>query len=200
LLDMVRSMMSKAELSRSFWRFTLETATFMLNCVSSKSVEKTPYELWFGRISNVSFIKIWGCEAYVKQLISNKLSPRSDKCIFVGYPKETKRYYFYYKSENNIVFARHAVFLKKEFLTRRSSGSNVQLEEIQITHESDIGGDFTIPSMDVEASGSRTSELSSHGDENVVQDTPPQCVVEETSEPHALRKSSRSSHPPERWL
>jgi hypothetical protein len=27
--------------------------------------------------------------------------------------------------------------------------------------------------MDAEASGSRTSELSSHGDENVVQDTPP---------------------------
>jgi Reverse transcriptase (RNA-dependent DNA polymerase) len=54
--------------------------------------------------------------------------------------------------------------------------------------------------MDVEASGSRTSELSSHGDENVVQDTPPQGVVKEASEPHALRRSSRSSHPPKRWL
>jgi Reverse transcriptase (RNA-dependent DNA polymerase) len=76
----------------------------------------------------------------------------------------------------------------------------VQLEEIQITHESDVGGDFTIPSMDAEASGSRTSKLSSHDDEKVVQDMPPQGVVEEASEPHALRRSSRSSHPPERWL
>jgi GAG-pre-integrase domain/Integrase core domain len=58
LLDMVRSMMSKAELSRSFWGFTLEAAVFMLNRVPSKFVEKTPYELWFGRILNVSFIKI----------------------------------------------------------------------------------------------------------------------------------------------
>jgi hypothetical protein len=74
----------------------------------------------------------------------------------------------------------------------------VQLQEIQITHESDVGGDFTIPSMDAEASGSRTVELSSHGDENVVQDTPPQGVMEEASEPYALRRSSRSSHPPER--
>jgi transposase InsO family protein len=40
LLDMVRSMMSKAELSHSFWRFALETAIFMLNRVPSKSVEK----------------------------------------------------------------------------------------------------------------------------------------------------------------
>jgi hypothetical protein len=43
----------------------------------------------------MSFIKIWGYEAYVKRLMSDKLSPRSDKYIFVGYPKETKGYYFY---------------------------------------------------------------------------------------------------------
>jgi hypothetical protein len=90
--------------------------------------------------------------------------------------------------------------LEKEFLVRESSGSNVQLEEIQVIHESDVGGDFTILSMDVEAHGSRTPEPSSHGDENMVQDALPQGVVEEVSEPHALRRSSRSSHPPERWL
>jgi Integrase core domain/GAG-pre-integrase domain len=50
LLDMVRSMISKAELSHSFWGFALETAAFILNHVPSKSVKKTPYELWFGRI------------------------------------------------------------------------------------------------------------------------------------------------------
>jgi hypothetical protein len=128
LLDMVHSMMSKAELSCSFWGFALETAAFILNRVPSKSVEKTPYELWFGKISNVSFINIWGCEAYVKRLMSDKLNHRSDKCIFVRYPKETKGYYFYYKSENKIIVARHAVFLEKEFLARGSSRSNVQLE------------------------------------------------------------------------
>jgi hypothetical protein len=134
--------------------------------------------------------------------MSDKLSLRSksDKCIFVEYLKETKGYYFYYKSENKIIIARHAAFLEKEFLTRESSGSNVQLEEIQVTHESDVGGDFIIPSMDAEASGSRTPEPSSHGDENMVQDASPQGVMEEVSEPYTLRRSSRSSHPPERWL
>jgi hypothetical protein len=34
----------------------------------------------------------------------------------------------------------------------------------------------------------------------MVQDALPQDVVEEAFEPHALRKSSRSSHPPKRWL
>jgi hypothetical protein len=67
----------------------------------------------------VYFINIWGCEAYVKLLMSDKLSPKSDKYIFVGYPKETERYYFYYKSENKIIIARHVVFLENIFHKRK---------------------------------------------------------------------------------
>jgi Reverse transcriptase (RNA-dependent DNA polymerase) len=120
--------------------------------------------------------------------MSDKLSPRSDKCLFVGYPKEIKGYYFYFKSENKIIVAIYAVFLEKEFLARESGGSSVQLEEIQEAHESVVGDDSTIPPMDAEPSGSGTPEL---GLENIAQ---------EASEPQVLRRSSRSSHPPEIWL
>ena len=66
LLDMVRSMMSFTDLPLSFWGYALETAAFTLNRAPSKSVETTPYEIWFGKKPNLSFLKIWGCEAYVK--------------------------------------------------------------------------------------------------------------------------------------
>lgn len=49
LLDMVRSMMSYAQLPDSFWGFAVETAAYILNMVPSKSVPETPYELWRGR-------------------------------------------------------------------------------------------------------------------------------------------------------
>ena len=49
LLDMVRFMMSLTDLPLSFWGYALETATFTLNRAPSKSVEMTPYELWFGK-------------------------------------------------------------------------------------------------------------------------------------------------------
>jgi hypothetical protein len=62
LLDMVRSMMSQSDLPLSFWGYALETATFTLNRVPSKSVVKTPYEMWTGKTPNLSFLKIWGCE------------------------------------------------------------------------------------------------------------------------------------------
>ncbi|TYK04890.1 gag/pol protein [Cucumis melo var. makuwa] len=45
LLDMVRSMMSYAQLPSSFWGYAVETAVHILNNVPSKSVSETPFEL-----------------------------------------------------------------------------------------------------------------------------------------------------------
>ena len=67
LLDMVRSMMSLVGLPLSFWGYALETVAFTLNRAPSKSVEMTPYELWFGKKPKFSFLKVWGCDAYVKK-------------------------------------------------------------------------------------------------------------------------------------
>ena len=49
VLDMVRSMMSQANLLTFFWGFAHETATFLLNRTPNKAVKKTLYEIWTGR-------------------------------------------------------------------------------------------------------------------------------------------------------
>ena len=67
LLDIVRSMMSLIGLPLSFWGYALEIAAFMFNRAPSKSVETTPYELWFSNKPKLSFLKVWGCNAYVKK-------------------------------------------------------------------------------------------------------------------------------------
>nr|GFC01138.1 hypothetical protein [Tanacetum cinerariifolium] len=43
---------------------------------------------------------------YVKCDSTDKLHQRSIKCIFVGYPKETIGYYFYFPPENKLIVAR----------------------------------------------------------------------------------------------
>ena len=68
LLDMVRSMTSLTDLSLLFWGYALETAAFTLNRTPSKSIEMTPYELWFDKKPKLSFLKVWGFDAYVKRL------------------------------------------------------------------------------------------------------------------------------------
>nr|GEX57039.1 hypothetical protein [Tanacetum cinerariifolium] len=89
LFDMVRSMMNLTTLPLSFWNYALESAIRILNMVPTKKVDKTPYVLWYGKVLNLSYLKVWGCEAPVKRDTPNKLQQRSVKCIFIGYTKET---------------------------------------------------------------------------------------------------------------
>src|SRR6266496_3742894 len=99
LLDMVHPMMSLTNLPLLFWGYALETGAFTLNRAPSKSVQTTPYELWFGKKPKLSFLKVWGCDAYVKNLQPDKLEPKVEKCVFIGYPKETIGYTIYQVSE-----------------------------------------------------------------------------------------------------
>nr|GEW19722.1 retrotransposon protein, putative, Ty1-copia subclass [Tanacetum cinerariifolium] len=57
--------------------YTLECATSILNMVPTNKVNKTPYELWYGEVPNLSYLKVWGCEALVKRNTLDKLQQRS---------------------------------------------------------------------------------------------------------------------------
>ncbi|GJV94409.1 retrotransposon protein, putative, ty1-copia subclass [Tanacetum coccineum] len=137
LLDMVRSMMSQTTLPKSFWDYALKTATRILNMVPTKKVEKTPYEVCHEQDPKLSYLKVWSCEALVKRdtlTKPNKLEPRFIKCIFIGYPKETMGYSFYYPPENKVLVARNAKFLENSLITQEASGS---LEDLEINQEED---------------------------------------------------------------
>nr|GEV69790.1 hypothetical protein [Tanacetum cinerariifolium] len=143
LLDMVCSMMSQITLPKSFWDYAVENAARILNMVLTKKVKKTPYNVWHGQAPKLSYLKVWGCEALVKRdtlTKPDKLEPRSIKCIFVRYPKETMDYSFYYPPENKVLVARNAKFLKNSLITQEASES---LEDLEIILEED-----THPSMD----------------------------------------------------
>ncbi|KAL8541817.1 hypothetical protein ACS0TY_002897 [Phlomoides rotata] len=55
---MVRSMMSYSDLPKSFWGYVLEITAYILNLVPSKSVPKTPSELWTGQKPSLRHIRI----------------------------------------------------------------------------------------------------------------------------------------------
>ncbi|KAG8498488.1 hypothetical protein CXB51_005003 [Gossypium anomalum] len=175
LLDMVRSMMSHADLPTSFWGHALETTIFTLNRVPSKSVQKMPYEMWTGKRPSMYFMKIWGRKAYVKRQTSTKREPKSERCIFVGYLKQTKGYYFFNPTENKVFIARTGVFLKREFVSRKGSGRKIELEEIRESQ------DTTEPEIK---------------QQQIPQEIEEQVTAVETQPP---RRSLRECHAPERY-
>jgi hypothetical protein len=50
--------MSQTDFSLVFWGYSLEIVVFTLNRVSTKSVERTSYEIWTGKHPELSFLKV----------------------------------------------------------------------------------------------------------------------------------------------
>ena len=113
LLDMVRSMFSFSSLPSSFWGYALQTAMYILNVVPSKSVQKTPLELWKDRKTSLRHFRIWGCPAHVLKNKTGKLEPRSKVCLFVGYPKETRGGLFIVLKKTKCLYRQMLLFLKR---------------------------------------------------------------------------------------
>ena len=74
--------------------------------------------MWDKRKPIFSFMKIWGCPAYVKRIESDKLGAKSERCLFVGYPKETRGYYFYNPSDTKGVCFKMCNFPRKGVSTK----------------------------------------------------------------------------------
>nr|GEV74566.1 retrotransposon protein, putative, Ty1-copia subclass [Tanacetum cinerariifolium] len=170
-------MMSQTTLPKSFWDYALDTVARILNMVSTKKVEKTPYKIWHGQAPKLSYLKVWGCEALVKRdtlTKLDKLEPRSIKCIFIGYPKETMGYSFYYPPENKVLVARNAEFLENSLITQAASRS---LEDLEIIQEEDMH-----PFID--------TSLNYEEDD--------QEIDEPQSDINPIRRSTRTRHPTNR--
>ena len=80
----------------------------------------------------LSFLKVWSCDAYVKKFHPDMLKPKSEKCIFIGYPKENVGYTFYHRAEGKIFIAENGSFLEKEFLLKEVSRKKVELDEVTV--------------------------------------------------------------------
>ena len=81
----------------------------------------------------------------MKKIQHDKLEPKSEKCIFIGYPKVTVGYIFYHRSEGKIFVAKNGSFLEKEFLSKEVSGRKVELDEV------------IVPTLELESSSSQKS-------------------------------------------
>nr|GEW84835.1 putative zinc finger, CCHC-type [Tanacetum cinerariifolium] len=128
LLDMVHSMLANSNLFEFLWTEALNTAVHILNKVPSKSVPKTPYEIWIGRKPSFQYLRVWGCPAEAKLYNpqSQKLDLKTISCFFIGYPERSKGYQFYCPSHSTIIVkTRHA-----EFLETVTTVGSVHLEEL----------------------------------------------------------------------
>lgn len=118
LLDRVRCMLIDSGLSRGFWAEALCTAARIINSVPCKGTkDKSPDELWAGKIPDFNVLKVFGCTAFahVPKQKRGKLDDKSKECTFVGYSEESKAYRLYCRASKKIIISRDVNFIENEF-------------------------------------------------------------------------------------
>ncbi|RVW18790.1 Retrovirus-related Pol polyprotein from transposon TNT 1-94 [Vitis vinifera] len=186
LMEMVRSMMSYSDLPISFWGHAIETTTYILNLVPSKSVPKTATELWTGRKPSLKHVRMWGCPAHVLKGKTDKLETKTESCFFIGYPRGTKGGLFYSPKNKKIIVSTNAHYLEEDYIRNHIPKSQLALNELRgdtiparifpSEHEPEsfmVGADIPLPQRNgrnVSGPEFETSDISlSVGDEENVE-------------------------------
>jgi hypothetical protein len=104
--EMARTMLKDSKLGDIFWAQEVHTTVHILNRGMLRSnSDKTPYELWKGRPTNVKHFRVFGSKCYIKREDGRigKFDSRVDKGIFVGYSRKIKAYKCFNMRLNRIV-------------------------------------------------------------------------------------------------
>jgi hypothetical protein len=66
LMEKARCMLSGVGLGQKFWAKAVGTSCYMVNQSPSSALdEKTPHEVWIGKKSSLTHLRLIDCDAYV---------------------------------------------------------------------------------------------------------------------------------------
>ncbi|GKD76504.1 putative ribonuclease H-like domain-containing protein [Tanacetum coccineum] len=95
LIEAARTMLADSKLPTTFWAEAVNTACYVQNRVLVvKPYNKTPYELFHGRTSTLSFMRPFGCPVTILNTIDHlgKFDGKADEGFFVGYSLNSKAF------------------------------------------------------------------------------------------------------------
>ncbi|KAI4365292.1 hypothetical protein MLD38_021288 [Melastoma candidum] len=98
---MARMMMCESKVSQNLWAEAINTACYVSNRVHArKTLDKTHYELYKGKVPNISYFHLFGSPCYILRLPKDnvgKFDARSDEGVFLGYSESSKAYQVFNK-------------------------------------------------------------------------------------------------------
>uniref|UniRef100_A0A2N9GEX0 Integrase catalytic domain-containing protein n=1 Tax=Fagus sylvatica TaxID=28930 RepID=A0A2N9GEX0_FAGSY len=143
ITETARCLRLNAELPKIFWAEAVDMACYIINRSPRVALDgKVAEEVWTGQEVDYSFMRIFGCPAYVH--ISgedrSKLDPKSKKCIFLGFKKGVKGYKLWDPIAQKVVISRDVVFdeksMTKAFKEEKSqaaeSSNNIGRSTVQV--------------------------------------------------------------------
>ncbi|CAI7871022.1 unnamed protein product [Closterium sp. NIES-53] len=97
VMEIARTSMTHARAPHFLWPYAVWYAAHQLNLWPRVSQpEVSPTSLWTGSPGAASRFRVWGCLALVRDTSADKISPRADSCVFLGFPGDSSGYTFYH--------------------------------------------------------------------------------------------------------
>ena len=106
-------MMSSVSAPKVFWVVTCETAIYLRNrSPCSRLKGKTPYKYWFGKMPDISHLRIWGCKVIcqVPKEHRKKLDYKATGGVFVGSCLKLKHYKIYDPKNRRLITSHNIIF------------------------------------------------------------------------------------------
>ncbi|CAJ2638290.1 unnamed protein product [Trifolium pratense] len=145
LTELVVAIMLNSGAAAHWWGEIILTVCFVLNRVPKSKEMISPYETLKKRQPNLSYLRTWGCLAYVRIPDPKrvKLASRAYECVFIGYAANSKAYRFYDLNAKVVIESVDADFYENKFpFKSRNSGGT---EQSNIPKQNHIP---VIPNMD----------------------------------------------------
>ena len=188
IMETARSMLHHADLPLSFWAEAVSTAVYLRNRSPTSSLkDMTPYEQWQNEKPDVSHLKVFGCNAlvHVPDQKRSKLDRKSMRCVFVGYPNNSKGYKLFNPETKKMFRSRDVIFLENSFSDKLLAGEVKDKDQQLIDEEQSRSNDRYFAAPEIVTDSEQEGDAEDPGEEHNLPDVEP-------------RRSQRNRTAPER--
>jgi hypothetical protein len=143
IMERARSMILHAGFPLQFWADVVDTVVYLINIGPLSSLDgRFLEEAWTEKNVNYSFLKTFGCEAFVHIDKENrtKIEEKSKKCTFIGYNVNDFGYSLWDYENNKIIRSRNVIFNEKVMYKDQLQGNKQEKEKLEYTVLDEITG------------------------------------------------------------
>jgi hypothetical protein len=170
-MEALKTMIHDQDLPLHLWVEAARTTVYVQNRLSHSALRfKTPEEMFTGKKSEISHLKIFGCPVFVHipKEKRTKLDPSGNKGIFVGYYEVSKAFRNYILGYHHIEINIDVTFDEDEALKR---SRKCQLEEVY--EEEPVAPRVTEPVKEVTV----TPDDEIPEDHDMIESQEPPCMI-----------------------
>ncbi|CAI7896450.1 unnamed protein product [Closterium sp. NIES-53] len=111
IMEVARTSMIQANASHFLWSFAVRYAAHQLNLWPRVSEpEASPTLRWMGKVGDASVFRVWGALSLVRDAKASKLSSRTLRCVFLGFPTDAPPWQFYHPREHRVFSSQDVTF------------------------------------------------------------------------------------------